>query len=171
MAKLYIHEPDRPYHAVIDTEAMAVEIRDAFIGLTFITDDGEKLVVCMRDGGFEVHYSGDFGEKGFDGGWTEFKAGRILRQEDRDYSDGKKMMFPEELLSACISSESDLDERLKAWERATIIIDDILAQPGNELHEYERPAWFGSPSLTYTVADQRIRYIMDIANWLLNEQE
>lgn len=36
------------------TEDNIIRIRDAFVGVLFETDDGEKLGVCMRDGGFEI---------------------------------------------------------------------------------------------------------------------
>ena len=33
-----------------------IEIREAFNGVSLITDDGEQLGICMRDGGFEFTY-------------------------------------------------------------------------------------------------------------------
>lgn len=77
MAKIILSEPDGPYNCVIDTGAMEVDIEEAFIGVVFKTKDGERLAVSMRDSGFEVHYSADFGEKGFNAGWTDFKNGFI----------------------------------------------------------------------------------------------
>lgn len=77
MSKIILKQPGGPYKCEIDTEVMEVEIRNAFIGVSFITDSGEKLSVSMRDNGFEVHYSGDFGEQGFNAGWTDFKEGKI----------------------------------------------------------------------------------------------
>lgn len=77
MGKILLNEPEGPYHCEIDTDVMKVELRETFLGVSFVTERGEKLSVSMRDNGFEVHYSGDFGEKGFDAGWTEFKDGII----------------------------------------------------------------------------------------------
>ena len=31
-----------------------IRLRDVFSGVLFETDEGEKLGVCMRDGGFEI---------------------------------------------------------------------------------------------------------------------
>lgn len=86
MARISISEPDGPYHCVIDTQVMNVEIRETFLGVAFVAESGERLSVSMRDNGFEILYSGDFGEKGFDCGLTEFKDGTIKTPGDR----GKK---------------------------------------------------------------------------------
>lgn len=58
MAKIILSEPDGPYKATIDAEAMTVELRDVFMGVGFTTQDGERLGVSMRDSGFEVIYNG-----------------------------------------------------------------------------------------------------------------
>lgn len=76
MSKIKLSQPEGPYHADIDTGAMKVELRETFLGVAFITEGGERLSVCMRDNGFEVHYTGDFGATGFDAGWFEFKDGK-----------------------------------------------------------------------------------------------
>ena len=57
MANIKLVEPDGPYGAEINTGVMRTFITEAFIGVTFITAEGEILDVCMRDGGFEVVYS------------------------------------------------------------------------------------------------------------------
>lgn len=36
------------------TEDRIIRLRDVFSGVLFETDEGEKLGVCMRDGGFEI---------------------------------------------------------------------------------------------------------------------
>lgn len=77
--EIKIEEPDGPYSATIDTGVMRTTIREAFLGVMFETDGGEKLAVSMRDNGFEVIYSGDFGQTGFNVGVTEFKDGQIKR--------------------------------------------------------------------------------------------
>lgn len=77
MAKITLCEPKRPYNCTIDTGVMNVEIKEAFLGVRFISDSGEKLSVCMRDGGFEVLYFMDSEEGEFSTGWTEFKNGVI----------------------------------------------------------------------------------------------
>lgn len=52
-----LQTPNSPYKTCLDTEVMEVEIRKAFIGPIFKTDDGEQLLVIMRDSGFELKYS------------------------------------------------------------------------------------------------------------------
>lgn len=56
MPEITIKTPNGPYLAKLDTEAMDVEIRKAFLGVQFITENGEELSVCMRDSGFELTY-------------------------------------------------------------------------------------------------------------------
>lgn len=80
MAKITIKEPNtsyKTYKAVVDTEVMNVEIRDAFLGVRFLTKEGEQLSVSMRDGGFEVRYSGELEGAGFHAGTTTFKGGSV----------------------------------------------------------------------------------------------
>jgi len=36
------------------TEDRIIRLRDVFTGVLFETKEGEKLGVCMRDGGFEI---------------------------------------------------------------------------------------------------------------------
>lgn len=81
MAEIILKQPGGPYKAIIDTEALDVEVRKAYLGVSLITENGEKLSVAMRDDGFEVRYTGDFGDDGFDMGYTEFKNG-IVRGPD-----------------------------------------------------------------------------------------
>lgn len=56
MAKILLKEPDGPYSAEINTGAMDVEIRNAYIGVKFITEEGKTLSISMRDGDFELIY-------------------------------------------------------------------------------------------------------------------
>lgn len=65
MSIITLREPDGPYKCEIDTDVMRVEIREAYLGVAFVTEEGQKLSVCMRDGGFEVRHN--------DGNWVEFK--------------------------------------------------------------------------------------------------
>lgn len=83
MSEIHIKTPNSPYETVLDTGAMDVLIKKAYLGMVFVSDDGEMLAVSMRDGGFEVKYWGDFGEEGFDLGFTQFKDGTIIRPGDR----------------------------------------------------------------------------------------
>lgn len=69
--KIRIGDPDIPAPVVIDPDVQQVEITEAFNGIVIVTEDGERLAVCMRDSGFEVHHWGDH----FDSGWFEFKEG------------------------------------------------------------------------------------------------
>lgn len=48
--------PNTLYRAQLDTEVMQVEITKAFLGPIFKTEDGEELLVIMRDSGFELRY-------------------------------------------------------------------------------------------------------------------
>jgi len=36
------------------TEGMTIRLKEVFNSVLFETEEGEKLVVCMRDGGFEI---------------------------------------------------------------------------------------------------------------------
>lgn len=56
MAKILLKEPDGPYSTEIDTRVMNVEIRETYLGVKFITDEGNTLSVSMRDSGFELVY-------------------------------------------------------------------------------------------------------------------
>ena len=76
--KIRLSEPDDSYHAEIDSTVMDVEVRECFLGVEFVTEDGARLAVSMRDDGFEVHYWGE----GFDAGWVDFKGG-VSSQGDR----------------------------------------------------------------------------------------
>ena len=81
MAKITLTEPGGPYHCELDTDVMEVEIRETYIGMRFVTDEGAILSVCMRDSGFEVHYHGQNNDGWkFDSGWVYFKDGWILRK-------------------------------------------------------------------------------------------
>lgn len=76
MAKIKLSEAQGPYGCSIDTDVMQVEIRDCFLGVCFVTEDGEGLAVSMRDTGFELHYFSDDGAQG----WTkklDLKNGNI----------------------------------------------------------------------------------------------
>lgn len=72
MAKITVNVPGEmpPYSTTLDTGAMDVTIKEAFIGVGFETKDGAKLSVCMRDGGYEVCYVDAAGK---DHGWDEYK--------------------------------------------------------------------------------------------------
>jgi len=56
--KIKLSEPDGPYSCEIDTEVMEVEIREAFIGALFVTAEGVRLGVMMRDDFFEFTVNG-----------------------------------------------------------------------------------------------------------------
>lgn len=77
--QIIISEPDGPYKANLDPGVMHVEIFQAYNGVVLVSDNGEKLGVCLRDGGFEVHYfqEATLERPSFETGWTEFKAGMI----------------------------------------------------------------------------------------------
>lgn len=80
MAKITLTEPDGPYHCALDTDVMTVQIREAFIGIQFVTEGGALLSVSMRDDGFEVHYHGQQDGFYFDSGWIECKGQVISRK-------------------------------------------------------------------------------------------
>jgi len=63
MANIKIREPDGPYGAEINTGVMRVFVTEAYIGLTFVTPDGEVLDVLMRDSGYELNYKTKTEEK------------------------------------------------------------------------------------------------------------
>jgi hypothetical protein len=83
MAKITLSEPSGPYHCVLDTDVMTVQIREAFVGVQFVTEDGGLLSVAMRDDGFEVHYHGNHNGWAFDSGWVEFKGCEIKTRSGR----------------------------------------------------------------------------------------
>lgn len=85
MAKIKLTGPQNPYSAEIDTGAMAVEIKDAFVGVKFVTGDGEILRVSMRDGGFEISYASGFGELGVLNPTMQLHGGhvRLVKDEPR----------------------------------------------------------------------------------------
>lgn len=56
MAKIVVSIPASEYKSVLDTDVMSVEIRDTFVGVTFVALDGRKMYVSERDGYFEVIY-------------------------------------------------------------------------------------------------------------------
>lgn len=56
MAKISLSIPAVDYKAMLDTEIMDVEIRETFVGVTFVTWEGRKMSVAQRDGYFEVTY-------------------------------------------------------------------------------------------------------------------
>ena len=81
--KIDIAEPHGPYNCVLDTGVMDVVIKDAFKGAMFVSPDGEILTVSMRDSGFEVGYSANFGDDGFNAGTTSFQNGVITKAGKR----------------------------------------------------------------------------------------
>ena len=84
MAKITLKEPDGPYHCEIDTDVMKVEVRESYLGFRFIADSGEELVVSMRDGGFELHYTGKFEtSKLLNPEWIDLKGGELYVQRKR----------------------------------------------------------------------------------------
>lgn len=55
MAIIELTTPDGgPYKGKIDTEALQVTIKHAYLGVKFISPSGAELSVCMRDDGFEL---------------------------------------------------------------------------------------------------------------------
>ena len=72
MSKIILSNPNNDYSCEIDTGVMDVELREVFTGVQFITEDDERLSVCMRDSGFEVVYTGNFQKIGL-----AFKQGII----------------------------------------------------------------------------------------------
>lgn len=48
-------------------EEYQIELKKVFNGITLITEDGERLSICMRDSGFEFEYEGEkyFAKEGY----------------------------------------------------------------------------------------------------------
>lgn len=67
-----IEEPDGPYSCIVDTGVMEVELSDVFLGVGFVTKEGNRLSVAMRDDGFEVLYRPKSDPDNAD--WVEFKG-------------------------------------------------------------------------------------------------
>lgn len=74
MAKIKLSEPNGPYSCTIDTDVMNVELRNAFLGIKFVTEDGEMLSVSMRDQGFEIGYFTDGTEQ-----WFSLNVGEVKK--------------------------------------------------------------------------------------------
>ena len=81
MSKIVLREPHGPYRCELDTDVMIVEVRECFNGLVLISESGEKLGVCMRDSGFDIHY---FNDDDFDRGWISFNEGIIMPTKRSD---------------------------------------------------------------------------------------
>lgn len=64
MAKINLSVPNSPFHATIDSDVMEVTVREAFLGVKFVTEKGEELTVVMRDGGYELTYASSKEDKG-----------------------------------------------------------------------------------------------------------
>ena len=77
--KIRLTNPDNNYASTVDTEVMDAEIKEAFIGPTFVTADGERLSVCMRDSGFEVCY---IARDGAEPQWFSFQGGLVSPRPD-----------------------------------------------------------------------------------------
>lgn len=76
MAKIQLSEPQCLYSATLDTEVCDVEIKEAFLGIGFVAESGERLSVCMRDSGFELRYEVD-GPDGLMYATVELKEGLV----------------------------------------------------------------------------------------------
>lgn len=59
MAKITIDKDVIASNLVLDTSVFDVTIEKAYLGVRFISDNGEEIYVCNRDGGFEVGYYPD----------------------------------------------------------------------------------------------------------------
>ena len=59
MAKINLSIPEETYSADIFTGGMDVLIEDNFLGVKFVSRDGEQVSVHQRDGGFEIIYEAD----------------------------------------------------------------------------------------------------------------
>lgn len=150
MQLTYLFNGERIRLESLDERGQDVELRHVYEGLTLITDDGERLSVCMRDSGFEVHYYSDEDDegKGFDLGWFEFKAGTAG--------------ISDSIVEATLSNMPE--GRQNAWLRATVIVEKMLEDI--TLAPYRAGAPFG-PGSTVTVAEQKLSLIRDVADWLL----
>lgn len=137
-------------------DATDIELREVFNGVTFVTEDGERLSVCMRDSGFEVHYyGGNFEEKSFDLGWFRFVGGRVI---PLDQPDQESIEEDEDRLDS---------ERVDAWNLAELIVDDVVEE--NPLQDSRKVGSHPLMSEAYSKAEQKIDLITKVANWLLGE--
>ena len=48
-------------------ENSEIEFREVFNGITLVTNEGERINICMRDSGFEFEYEGEkyFAKEGY----------------------------------------------------------------------------------------------------------
>lgn len=144
-------EEQEPMDLVLDGQD--IELRDVFNGIAFVSAEGERLSICMRDNGFEAHYYTlpDEEGKSFDAGWFLFSSGVV--------NDDK----PEPTAQP---PRANSEERFQAWMQATGIADTIIQN--HPLEAYRVGPAFGYTS-TNTPAEQRMSLIRDIANWLIGE--
>lgn len=74
---------------VTTNEQGVIQLEDVFIGIDLITKDGEKMIICMRDSGFEFNYQGEwyFAKEGFVEPFKRSSRGNLLvdqRHEDEE---------------------------------------------------------------------------------------
>lgn len=150
----------------IDGGEVDVEMYEVYQGCTFITSDGERLSVTMRDSGFEVHYYADFSEASIDGGWFAFKNGTVTppsyladRINGEDAVEGVHVPFDTHMDS----------KRLEAWNRASGIVEEL-----GEKTSFETYSIVNGPfniSNKVTSHEQKVDLIIQIADWFLNKEE
>lgn len=158
----YIYDDQHQTLANMDDNVKEVEIRKVYSGMTFVTEEGERLSVVMRDSGFEVHYYSEEireGKDTFDLCWFEFKRGSV-GLPDSIVLDAVNRM-PER-------RNQEEEERKKAWVTASVIVDKMIED--NPLSPYRTGTLLSNVGTTVTVADQRVNLTRDVANWLLGEE-
>lgn len=151
MSLIKVSHPDGPYSSELDTGVMDVEIREAFLGVGFVTENGERLAVSMRDGGYEVHYTGDFGETGFDAGWFRFNNG-VVNDDKPDQDETVE--------------DSSLSERKDAWLTASAMLVPIIEQHGVEII---RQGNVMVSTNTVSKTSQHVDLVLLVGDWLLGK--
>ena len=76
---------------VTTNEQGVIQLEEVFNGIMLKTQDGEEMSICMRDGGFEFNYQGEwyFAKEGFVEPFRRSSRGNLLvdqrhKEEDTD---------------------------------------------------------------------------------------
>lgn len=153
----YKDDRGQPGYMEFSESITDVELTSVFNGVTFVSRDGERLSVIMRDSGFEIHYYKYEGESDtvFDLGWMSLNNGKA----------GDICGVPDIPKDPEISSR--IQNNVEVWAHAERIVDAVVA--AHPLEPYRVGAPLGNGS-TMTPAKQRVNMIMNVAEWFLEKE-
>lgn len=114
MAKIKLKHNSMIAAPTIDSDTLDVVIEDAFVGVTFLSPDGEELIVAMRDGGFEVCYNDV---------WYEMKQG-VLKFYGPPIKISSQKMVPNEVDLNHIVPSTDFENAVR--DRAREVLNNNM---------------------------------------------